>query len=75
MNTELIAAILKLASAQEAIATQLGRIADQLQPRDGPGGTDTGISVLTDAVADIASTMHETSKDVVYEMQQNRAAD
>ena len=34
MNTELIAAILKLAAAQEAIATQLGRIADQITPSE-----------------------------------------
>ena len=89
MNTELIAAILKLASTQEAIAiaqtaiaasqtaiaAQLGRIADQITPRAGPAGADTGVSVLSDAVADISATLHEGCKDVVYEMQQARSAD
>lgn len=75
MNTELIAAILKLASAQEAIATQLGRIADQITPRAGHEGPDTGVSVIADVVTDISSTMHECVKDIAWEMQQNRAED
>lgn len=51
---------------------KLAASADQITPRPGPGDPDTGISVLRDAVADIACTMHEGVKDIAWEMQEDR---
>ena len=59
MNDQLIAAILKLASAQEAqalaqanIATQIGRIADQMtpDPEDMPPYPGSGVTYLAKAI-------------------------
>lgn len=53
MNTELIRAIQNVADAQNAIATQLGRIGDQITPSEDqtkyPG---TGVDFLASAIAD-----------------------